>query len=222
MKEKEYGTNLGKIVLGDSNFLSLEKPTLIVARREGIVDSVIGNIFVGLENAGAGDIQKIVLGGICAGAKCYADDVEIKKGMVEVYNYIKTLSTFLALNRCKNMDEYNKKFRKSGARLVVVLKNLERFSRMENFLEIEPILNFLITKASEVGVAVIATTAQIERLALNEGLFYKFSNRLIFGGLSGEVVKKLTLGMYRSTTSLTESEFYYMTMNRGNGSLLAL
>lgn len=218
---KKYGTNLGKIVVGESNFITLSEPTLVVARRTELISGLINKIFLGLEASGD-EIQKIVFGGSIAGAKCFVTEDEINKGMVEVYNYIKTVSTFLKLNRCKNIEEYNQKFRKSGARLVVVVEDLEKLSRMENYSKFEAIINFLITKATDTGVMVIATTSQIERLAMEENLFYKFSNRLVFGGFSGDVVNKLTLGMYHTTKGLNDSEFYYMTMNKGNGSLLEL
>lgn len=218
---KEYGTSLGKIVVGESNFVAFNEPTLIVSRREELISGLLNEIFLGLDEGGD-EIQKIVFGGTEKGARCFVTEDEINKGMVEVYNYIKTILTFLKLNRCKNIDEYNQRFRKSGARLVVVVEDIEKLSRMENFSKFEAILNFLIMKATDTGVMVIATTSQIERLAMEESLFYKFPNRLIFGGLSGNVVNKLTLGMYHTTKGLNDNEFYYMTINKGNGSLLAL
>lgn len=221
--ERKFGINLGKIVLGDSNFLVLDEPTLVIAKKNEVLENVSREIvFNTLENIDA-MMQVFSFGKVYSFAKSsYITEKEVKRGLVEVYNYIKTVNTFLKLNRCKSVSEYNKKFRKNTAKVLVLLSNLEKFKLLDNYSELEPLVRFIISNAKTAGVLLVATTTSIENMGLGDELFLKFNNRLIFNGVDGCDVQKLSLGMYNTTRNLSDLECYYMTGNIGNGSKISI
>lgn len=221
--ERSFGINLGKIVLGDSNFLELSEPTMIVARKESILECIASEIVTEVKRNFAGELRVFSFGkSLGFEDATFLNEAEIKKGLVEIYNYIKTVNTFLKFNKCKNIFEYNRKFRNQSPRVVVLLNGIERYKRLGNYSEIEPLIRFVVGNANSVGVVVVATTTGIENIGVGEELFFKFNNRLIFGGVDERTVEKLTLGMYNSTTNLEDGEFYYMTGNLGNGSKIVI
>ena len=216
------GANFGKIVMGDGNFLSLDTNTLVVAKNREVSTMVMKSLWECVASSGA-DIQTMVFGTTkINGATNYVGEEQMKKGLVELLNYIKTVKTFLTLNRCKNLGEYNKKFRDSGKCVFVVIEEIMDIFKLDNFEEIRGMIASLLNFAKDVGISVVATTENINGIGCMQDLCYKFNNRLVFNGFEGEGVRAVTLGMYSTTKSLKGLEFYYMTLNKGNGSLLSL
>ncbi len=223
LNERSFGINLGKIVLGDSNFLELSDPTLVVARNDEFLGCIASEITTETKKNFAGELRVFSFGeNLDFADSNFLSESEIKKGLIEVYNYIKTVNTFLKFNRCKNVFEYNKKFRSCSPRVMVLLHKIETYKRFGNYSEIEPLIRYIISGANSVGLIIVATTTGIENMGMGEELFLKFNNRLIFSGVDEFMVKKLTLGMYNSTKNLEDGEFYYMTGNFGNGSKIVI
>lgn len=221
-KGKLFGANFGKIVIGDGNFLSLDTNTLVVAKNREISTTVIKALHECVAGNGM-DEQVMIFGTIkIKGATNFVGEEQMRKGLAELLNYVKTVKTFLTLNRCKNISEYNKKFRDSGKCVFVVIEEIMDIFKYDNFEEIRGMIASLLNFAKDVGISIVATTENINGIGCMQYLCYKFNNRLVFNGFEGEGVRAVTLGMYSTTKSLKGLEFYYMTLNKGNGSLLSL
>ncbi len=225
----EFGASVGKVVVGESNFVSFEKfaGTLVVSRNFCVGKNVVEQMVNNASGTGVG-IKVVALNLEGMEVNVRADEVacskqQALKALNELIRYAKNIKTFLKFNKCKNFTEYKKKYKKpDGCRVVVVISELLSLTSGEMGAEIKERIVALLKVGQMIGINIIANVNAKNLEKLGEQFALSFENRLLFNNLSNSLVRELSWGMYNSTSFLSDFEFYYLTPDKGNGSLLEI
>ncbi len=229
-KQSELGVSLGKVVVGESNFVSLDKfsGTLVACNNENVGRFVLEK-FVNFEDGLGLSVRRILidLDSSIKNAEELCDEVYCEGNKIltclnDLLDYAGKVKQFLKSQKCTTFYELKqKKSASADLRIVVAINNLQSLLECEMSEEIAFALKSVLRVGKIVGISVVATCTELSEDVLDK-LVLNFENRLIFNNFSGSFVRELSWGMYGSTELLKEMEFYYLTPDRGNGSLLCL
>ena len=158
----------------------------------------------------------------CLSIKYYGDNIETV--LADLVQYAKNCKSVVSKKRCKSLVEYNKTLKVfDSRRTIIVIPNLDTLlNNSSNAMLIKNYIIQLVKMEEYSGVGVVACSTLEVDDGLDFCLLNVFNSRVLFNVDDNNLVRDVSLGMYKSTEMLEINEFYYFSNNYRNGILLSM